>query len=306
MTSALSAPHFHSEDTAFAYVEARLWPNGPVCSHCGETKRVSRMGGKATRKGLHKCYKCRKQFTVRQGTIFESSHLPLNVWLQAIFLVASSKKGISSHQLQRTLGVAIKTAWFLSHRIRLAMETGDLDQFGAEGTAVEADETFLGTLENAPKVRGGVAHKMKILSLVDRATGRARSVKIDAVTLAQIEPILQANVSLEAHLMTDEHMVYRRLKTPFAQRSRVFHGVGEYARGNVHTNTVEGFFSVFKRGMRGVYQHCRERHLHRYLAEFDFRYSNRIALGCNDLERADRMLRGVVGKRLTYRGTCAA
>lgn len=301
MASALSSPHFGNEDAAFAYVEARLWPNGPVCPHCGEAERVSRMGGKATRKGLHKCYACRKQFTVRQGTIFESSHLPLNVWLQAIFLVAASKKGISSNQLHRMLGITLKTAWFLSHRIREAMRSGDIDMFGSGGGVVEADETFIGKLDNSIKVRGGVAHKMKVFSLIDRSTGRARSVKIDAVNLREIEPIIRANVSENAHLMTDEHLVYRRLKLTFAAQSRVFHTVGEYARGSIHTNTIEGFFSVFKRGMKGVYQHCREKHLHRYLAEFDFRYSNRVALGCNDLLRADRLLSGIVGKRLTYR-----
>jgi hypothetical protein len=263
------------------------------------------MGGKATRKGLHKCYSCRKQFTVRQGTIFESSHLPLNVWLQAIFLLAASKKGISSHQLHRMLGITLKTAWFLSHRIREAMRSGDLDKFGADGGAVEVDETFIGTLDGATKALGGSAHKMKVFSLIDRNSGRARSVKIDAVTLAQIEPIIAANVAREAHLMSDEHLVYRRLKLQFAKQSRVFHTVGEYARGTIHTNTIEGFFSIFKRGMRGIYQHCRERHLHRYLAEFDFRYSNRMALGCDDLERADRMLQGFVGKRLTYQQSCA-
>jgi transposase-like protein len=305
MASALSAPHFNNEDAAFAYVEARFWPSGAICPHCGETARVSRMGGKATRKGLHKCYSCRKQFTVRQGTIFESSHLPLNVWLQAIFLLAASKKGISSHQLHRMLGITLKTAWFLSHRIREAMRSGDLDKFGADGGAVEVDETFIGTLENATKALGGSAHKMKVFSLIERNSGRARSVKIDAVTLAQIEPIIAANVAREAHLMSDEHLVYRRLKIQFAKQSRVFHTVGEYARGTIHTNTIEGFFSIFKRGMRGIYQHCRERHLHRYLAEFDFRYSNRMALGCDDLERADRMLQGFVGKRLTYQQSCA-
>jgi hypothetical protein len=264
------------------------------------------MGGNATRKGLHKCYKCRKQFTVRQGTIFESSHLPLNVWLQAILLIASSKKGISSHQLQRTLGVTLKTAWFLSHRIREAMRTGDIDLFGSDGGVVEVDETFIGKREGTPAtVRGGVTHKMKVLSLVDRNSGRARSVKIASVTLSEIEPIIRANVSAEAHLMSDEHPVYKRLKMPIAKQSRVYHGVGEYARGSIHTNTIEGFFSIFKRGMRGIYQHCREKHLHRYLAEFDFRYSNRIALGCDDLTRADRILSGFVGKRLTYQQTGA-
>ena len=304
MANALNAPHLQNEDAAFAYVEARLWPNGPVCSHCGETERVSRMAGKATRKGLHKCYQCRKQFTVRQGTIFESSHLPLNVWLQAIFLIAASKKGISSHQLHRMLGCTLKTAWFLSHRIREAMRTGDLDQFGEGGSAVEVDETFIGKVEGFPRqARGGVAHKMKVLSLIDRGTGRARSVKIENVTLQQIEPIVRANVAADAHLMSDEHPVYKRIK--WSKHDRVYHGVGEYARGSIHTNTVEGFFSIFKRGMRGVYQHCREKHLHRYLAEFDFRYSNRMALGVDDHHRADRILDGVIGKRLTYQTTRA-
>jgi transposase-like protein len=296
MASALSAPHFNNEDAAFAYVEARLWPTGPVCSHCGETERVSRMGGKATRKGLHKCYKCRKQFTVRQGTIFESSHLPLNVWLQAIFLIAASKKGISSHQLHRMLGITLKTAWFLSHRIREAMRNGDLPPLNG---IVEVDETYIG--QKGPKQRGGVTHKMKVLSLVCRDSGEARSVVFDNVTAREIIPIVVQNVAKEAHVMTDEHAIYRnRVPGLFAQHSVVNHQLGEYARGKAHTNTIEGFFSIFKRGMRGVYQHCREKHLHRYLAEFDFRYSNRMALGCGDLERADRMLLGFVGKRLTY------
>src|SRR4030095_16449194 len=182
MASALSAPHFNNEDAAFAYVEARLWPRGPICPHCGEAERVNRMGGSAPRKGLHKCYRCRKQFTVRQGTIFESSHLPLNVWLQAIFLIAASKKGISSHQLHRMLGITLKTAWFLSHRIREAMRSGDLDKFGSDGGTVGVDETFIGRIEGTYVPRGGVSHKMKVLTLVDRNSGRARSVKINNVS----------------------------------------------------------------------------------------------------------------------------
>lgn len=299
MASVLSAKHFQNEDAAFAYVEARLWPNGPVCSHCGETKRVSRMAGKATRKGLHKCYACRKQFTVRQGTIFESSHLPLNVWLQAIFLIAASKKGISSNQLHRMLGITLKTAWFLSHRIREAMRSGDLDQFGTGGGIVEADETFIGIEEGATRARGGYGHKMKVFSLVDRSTGRVRSVKLRYITLAYVGQVIRANVAAEARLITDELPLYRFVNAT-ASHDRVNHKASEYARGEIHTNTIEGYFSIFKRGMKGVYQHCREKHLHRYLAEFDFRYSNRIALGCDDQSRADRLLSGVVGKRLTY------
>jgi transposase-like protein len=300
MTNALSARHFGNEDAAFKYVEARLWPNGPTCPHCGGVERISKMQGKATRKGLHKCYQCRKQFTVRQGTIFESSHLPLNVWLQAIFLIAASKKGMSSHQLHRMLGITLKTAWFLSHRIREAMRSGELDPMGGEGGIVEADETFIGRSETIAMGRGGYSHKMKVLSLVDRSTGQARSVVIRDMKVQTILPIVEANVLAETHIMTDEALHYKALKYSFTQHSAVHHYAGEYVRGRVHTNTIEGFFSIFKRGMKGVYQHCREKHLHRYLAEFDFRYNNRAALGCDDLERADRMLMGVVGKRLKY------
>ena len=283
-----------------------MWPTGPVCPHCGGVDRISKMQGQSTRKGLYKCYQCRKPFTVRMGTLFESSHVPLHIWLQAMYLIAGSKKGISSNQLHRTLGVTLKTAWFLSHRIREAMRSGETDMFGNDGGAVEVDETFIGRTDRSRGARGGVAHKLKVLSLVDRQSGRARSVKIETVTLRDIEPIIRANVSEAAHLMSDEHPVYKRLKITFAKQSRVHHGIGEYGRGSVHTNTIEGFFSIFKRGMRGIYQHCSEKHLHRYLAEFDFRYSNRQALGVNDGDRADILLRGIVGKRLTYERTCAA
>jgi transposase-like protein len=298
MASALSASHFNNEDAAFAYVEARLWPTGAVCPHCNEKKRVGRMGGNATRKGLHKCYACRKQFTVRQGTIFESSHLPLNVWLQAIFLIAASKKGISSNQLHRMLGITLKSAWFLSHRIREAMRN---DGLGPMCGIVEIDETYIGRKAGVPVPKGGIAHKMKVLSLVQRG-GEARSIVFDRMNAENIIPVVLKNVAREAHVMTDEHAVYRNAKLGlvFGGHSVVNHQYGEYVRGKAHTNTIEGFFSIFKRGMRGVYQHCAEKHLHRYLAEFDFRYSNRQAVGCNDLERADIMLLGVVGKRLKY------
>jgi transposase-like protein len=303
MASVLSARHYHDEDAAFAYVEAALWPNGPVCSHCGETVRVSRMGGNATRKGLHKCYKCRKQFTVRQGTLFESSHLPLHVWLQAIFLIAGSKKGISSHQLARTLDVTVKTAWFLSHRIREAMREGDLIPFGHEGGAVEVDETYIGRKAGRDLPKGGWGHKMTVLGLVDRNSGKSRFFHVDGGK--EIQGIVLENLSREARLMTDEHVMYRRIGREFAEHSAVHHYNKEYVRGDVTTNTIEGAFSIFKRGMRGVYQHCREKHLHRYLAEFEFRYSHRIAKGCDDTTRADRILKGVIGKRLTYQPALA-
>lgn len=297
--SNLSAPHFHDEDAAIAYIEARIWPNGPVCPHCGGVERIGKMGGKSTRSGLWKCYQCRKPFTVKIGTIFESSHVALHKWLQAMYLIAGSKKGISSNQLHRILGVTLKTAWFMSHRIREAMRTGDLLPMGGDGGVVEVDETYIGTKDGAVKGRS-YHHKMAVLSLVDRTTGEARSAVITAPTLAQVAPIMRANLAHEAQLMTDESYLYRNLGKFFASHESVRHGFGEYVRGDAHTNTIEGFFSIFKRGMRGVYQHCREKHLHRYLAEFDFRYTNRAGLGYNDADRADAMLKGITGKRLKY------
>jgi transposase-like protein len=303
MVSALSAPHFHDEDAAFAYVEKRVWANGPVCPHCGGVDRISKMQGKSTRKGLYKCYQCRKPFTVRMGTIFESSHVPLHLWLQAMYLVAGSKKGISSNQLHRTLGVTLKTAWFMSHRIREAMRDGGLP-LGGDSAVVEIDETFIGQKKGVP-VRRGLAHKVPVLALVDRQSGRSRAFVVDKVSQEQVLPIVHANVARESYVITDEASVYRSGMTDFLEHSYVNHKLGEYVRGPIHTNTIEGYFSIFKRGMRGVYQWCAEKHLHRYLAEFDFRYSNREALGCNDADRADRLLGGIVGKRLTYQTTCA-
>jgi transposase-like protein len=298
MASGLTAPQFQSEEQAFAYVEARLWPNGPVCPHCGGVERISKMQGESTRTGLYKCYQCRKPFTVRMGTLFESSHVKLHVWLMAMYLIAGSKKGISSNQLARTLGLTVKTAWFLSHRIREAMREVGFDLFGADGGAVEVDETYIGRKAGAGNPRGGWGHKMTVLGLVDRNTGRSRFFHVDGGK--EIQSIVLENLSREARLMTDEHVMYRRIGREFAEHGAVHHYNKEYARGDVTTNTIEGAFSIFKRGMRGVYQFCSEKHLHRYLAEFEFRYSHRIATGCDDQARADKMLRGIVGKRLTY------
>ena len=304
MSSALSAPHFHSEEAAFAYVEARIWPEGPVCPHCGGVERIGLMGGKSTRTGLYKCYQCRKPFTVRIGTIFESSHVALHIWLQAMYLIAGSKKGISSNQLHRVLGVTLKTAWFMSHRIRAAMACDSLDQFGAGGGVVEIDETFIGQDPDAPKSRMVLRNMNKVISLIDRTTGRAASVVFTGnFSAASIAPIVAHYVSREANLMTDEAQFYKPIGKEYASHTFVSHTAGEYVRKGdaaVHSNTVEGYFSIFKRGMKGIYQHCAKRHLHRYLAEFDFRYSNRVALGYNDSDRADALLQGIVGKRLTY------
>ena len=305
--SALSAPHFHDEAAAYAYVEARVWPEGPVCPHCGGFDRIGKMGGKSTRIGTYKCYQCRKPFTVKIGTIFEASHVPMRIWLQAMYLIAGSKKGISSNQLHRTLGVTLKTAWFMSHRIREAMRDGNLAPFGSGGGRVEVDETFIGykpgVVRNPRK--GGSAHKLRVVSLIDRETGAARSMPANSLVRDEVAQIVRANVAKEAKLTTDESRLYSAVGKEFASHDFTTHGRGEYVRGDVTTNTVEGFFSIFKRGMRGIYQHCHENHLHRYLAEFDFRYSNRVALGCNDSDRADTLLKGIVGKRLTYQRASA-
>lgn len=297
--SILSRPEFHNEEKAYEYVEARVWPNGATCPKCGERERVSKMGGKSTRIGTYKCYKCRKPFTVKVGTIFEKSHVPMHIWLQAIYLMCGSKKGISSNQLHRTLGVTLKTAWFMSHRIREAMRSdGDLD-FGGGGGVVEVDETFIGR-DKSKKVKAGYQHKHKVLSLVDRTTGKAKSVVVDDLNMSTLIPILRENISKEAIVYTDEATYYKRLGASFAKHEFVRHAAGEYGRGEIHTNTIEGYFSIFKRGMRGVYQHCAKKHLHRYAAEFEFRYNNRIANGPDDKVRADMALTGIVGKRLTY------
>ena len=299
MSSALSAPHFHSEEAAYGYVEARIWPQGPVCPRCGGMDRIGKLAGKSTRVGTYKCYECRKPFTVKIGTIFESSHVAMHIWLQAMYLIAGSKKGISSNQLHRILGVTLKTAWFMSHRIREAMLSGDLSPFGSDGGAVEVDETFIGR-KKGKLIRHGYEHKIRVLALVERNTGRTRMMVADNLTTAYIAPIVRENVAREAVLMTDEARHYVKVGGEFAAHGVVRHMVGEYGRGPVHTNTIEGSFSIFKRGMKGVYQHCAEKHLHRYLAEFEFRYNNRTAHGVDDLQRVVTALAGIGGKRLTY------
>lgn len=303
--SVLSAPHFHNEEAAYAYVEARVWPEGPVCPHCGGFERIGKMGGKSTRIGAYKCYQCRKPFTVKVGTIFEASHVPLRHWLQAMFLMASSKKGVSANQLHRTLGCTLKTAWFLAHRIREAMREGDLAPFGGNGGDVEVDETYIGR-DPEIEMRRGYNHKLKVLTLVDRESGKARSIHMEKVDAETILEAVNANLAKEARLLTDEAQWYLRVGATQAAHGRVVHSKGEYvsqADPTIHTNTVEGFYSVFKRGMKGVYQQASKKHLHRYLAEFDFRYNYRVALGVNDTARADNILKGVVGRRLTYQTT---
>jgi transposase-like protein len=313
--SVLSQPRFHDEARAFEYLEGLIWADGKVCPHCGivngrmydlagvRSKPSKKNPEGVVRHGLKKCGECRKQFTIKVGTVFEDAKLPLHKMLQAVHLMMSSKKGISSHQLARILEVQYNSAWFLSHRIREAMRSGDLAPFGSGGGVVEVDETFIGKLPGVPKKRA-FHHKMKVLALVDRDSGKARTMVVDNVRAETLMPIVLANVAREARVMTDEHSGYRDMKLHFAGHGTTSHGRGQYvdlADRTIHSNTVEGYFSIFKRGMKGVYQHCGQKHLHRYLAEYEFRYNNRVANGVDDRQRGDNALQGIVGKRLTYR-----
>ena len=312
--SVLYRPYFYDEAAAFEHVEGILWPEGPVCPKCGSVDKHYKLVGVRTkpskknpegieRHGLYKCAACRSQFTVRMGTIFEESHLPLTKWLQAIHLMCSSKKGISAHQLHRVLECTYKTAWFLAHRIREAMRSDDFSPLGGTGKTVEADETYIGRLAGVPKLANSGAHKNIVLTLVERG-GRARSFHIDTTAVSRVIPIVRDNIAKESAFMTDEARHYVRVGKEFASHGAVEHSKNEYGRaGGINTNTVEGYYSIFKRGMKGVYQHCAEHHLHRYLAEFDFRYSNRSAMGIEDAERAERALQGAKGRRLMYRVT---
>jgi transposase-like protein len=299
--SMFNAPHFQSSEAAREYLEALRWGSERVCPHCGTVNESF-----ATKKvGVYRCRakECRKDFSVTTKSVMESSHIKLNVWLQAFFLMTSSKKGMSSHQLHRALGITYKSAWFLTHRIREAMRSGGLlPPMGGAGKTVEADETFIGKNAFSPKGRKkpGVAFRNIVLTLVERG-GSARSFPIDTHTLTEITEIVRANVHRETAINTDEGKWYNELGEHFASHDTVNHSQDEYVRGDITTNTVEGYYSIFKRGMKGVYQHCSEKHLHRYLSEFDFRYSNRVALGVNDGERADLAIKGAAGKRLTYR-----
>jgi transposase-like protein len=305
--SALSAQFFHDEKAAYVWLEGVIWPNGPVCPHCGCSGRITVVGGKTARMGLKRCLDCKKQFTVTVGTVFERTRVALNLWLQAAHLLCSSKKGMSSHQIHRILGVTYKTAWFMTHRLREAMRDGHFPaKLGGNGAVVEADETYVGGKEknkhqhkklNAGR---GAVGKEPVLSLVARG-GKVRSHHVANVSAKTLRPILKEQIAQTSRLMTDESAVYPAVGREFAEHASVNHGAGEYVRGDAHTNTVEGYFSIFKRGIMGTYHHVSQQHLKRYLAEFDFRYNEREALGTTDAERTTKALAGIVGKRLTYR-----
>jgi len=314
--SILSEPYFHGEEAAYKQLEKLVWPSGPVCPHCcnADPQRVYRITGKTARMGLRTCAECREQFRVTVGTIFEHSKVPLHKWFQAAHLMASSKKGFSAHQLHRVLKVTYKTAWFMAHRLREAMREGELAPLGGNGRIVEADETYYGKQKVMPvskhrrgrpfTKRGHFRNNRSIVALVERG-GRVRSFHVEQANKETINTIVAENVERETRLFTDESRLYNDARDLVTDHRRVKHARGEYVRyeadAPVHTNSAENVFSVFKRGMRGIYQHCSERHLHRYLAEYDFRYNRRAALGIEDAERTNAVMAAIVGRRLTYR-----
>jgi transposase-like protein len=312
MTVDLTDPIFHDQDAARKHLESIRWPNGPFCPHCGSVDGITRMAGKSHRPGLFQCNACRGAFTVTNGSVMESSHVPLHKWVLGFHLMAASKKGVSAHQLHRMLHVTYKTAWFMAHRIREAMADPAPTPIGGEGKVVEADEAYHGRKETPtpskrrrgrPYIkRGKHAEKRVIVALVERG-GEARAFHLPVVSAKNIREKLVKHADRKSRLHTDESNLYPAVGQEFAKHETVNHGAREYARGDVTTNTVEGFFGVFKRGMTGVYQHCGEQHLQRYLNEFTFRYNNRQALGVADTERCVSAIVGAEGKRLTYRGS---
>jgi transposase-like protein len=310
MTAELQDPRFTDETAAREALEAVVWPTGIVCHHCGnaDASKIAKLETKSVRPGLYFCNECKSQFTATVGTVFERSKIPLTKWWLAMHLIGSSKKGMSSHQLHRMLGISYKSTWFMMHRIREAMRIGDLaPPMGGPGSVVEIDETFIGRKEGA-KVRRGAGHKNVVLSLIERG-GEARSFHVESTKKEDIIPIVKANIAKETHVMTDESNTYSDLGKHFKSHDVVDHSRKEYAYTDrtrnlsIGINGAEGYYSVFKRGMKGVYQHCAEKHLHRYVAEFDFRHSNRSALGIEDAERVSKIAAGITGKRLTYQRT---
>lgn len=312
MSNAFAAPHFQSHEAARDWFELTRWPDGPVCPHCGTIGHAY----VTKRPGLYRCAEpeCRQDFTITSRTVMERSKVPLHKWAMAFYLMASSKKGISAHQLHRALGLSYQTAWFMCHRIRLAMSgDGWASPLGGGGSIVEADETYHGKIEGPVRHsrkrygwkptkggRVGPAGKRAIFALVERK-GDVRMFHLAVADKKTITKIVRENVAKETRLHTDESRLYTGSDKHFEAHEAVKHSRKEYVRGDVHTNTAEGVFSIFKRGMRGIYQHCAEKHLHRYLAEYEFRYNHRVALGHSDIDRTLAAVRNASGKRLTYR-----
>ena len=318
MSNAFVAPRFQTPENAREWLESLRWPEGPICSHCGTIGHAY----KTKKPGWYRCAEkeCRKDFTVTTGTVMERSHIPLNKWLMAFYLLNASKKGMSSHQLHRALNLDYKSAWFMTHRIREAMRSGGLGPLGGGGGIVEADETYYGSADtpHISKQRGDRPYKKKfrsnrpIVALIERG-GNVRTFHVPVADKDTVTAIVRENIARESRLHTDESKLYTGSDQHFEAHKSVKHSADEYVRREVtvhddgsvtvekvHTNSAEGYFSIFKRGMRGVYQHCKEKHLHRYLAEFDHRYNYRVALGYSDIDRTLAAIRGVAGKRLTY------
>ena len=300
MTADLFAPQFQDADKAREYLEALRWPNGPVCPHCGVESDHYALKGASHRPGLLKCKDCRKQFSVTVGTVFEKSKIPLNKWLMAVHLMCASKKAVSSHQIHRMLGVTYKSAWFMTHRIREAMKPEGTGLMGTNGGTVEADETYWGNKGKQRKGARGYAHKMKVVSLVERG-GEKRSIVVNTVTSKSMTELLDKHVCKSANLMTDDHAAYVPVGKTFASHGITKHTKGQYAVGNVHSNTVESSFSLLKRGLVGTFHHVGEQHLQRYVTEFDFRWNTRTKMGFTDADRAKVALKSISGKRLMYR-----
>jgi len=312
MSNAFTAPHFHTPELAREWLEGQRWPEGPICSHCGTINHAY----KTKKPGWYRCAEkeCRKDFTVTTGTLMERSHIALNKWLMAFYMMSASKKGCSAHQLHRALGLDYKSAWFMCHRIREAMRDGGMGPLGGEGKIVEADETYYGKTEQhrrsprrerdgRPFTKGGnsgPAGKRAIVALVERG-GNVRTFHVPTADKVTVTRIVTENIARESRLHTDESKLYFGAEKHFASHESVKHSAKEYVRDDVHTNSAEGYFSIFKRGMRGIYQHCGEKHLHRYLAEYDFRYNHRVALGFSDIDRTKAAVKGIGGKRLMYR-----
>jgi transposase-like protein len=304
MSNALNNKIFQDAEKAREWLETLLWPEGPVCGHCGVVNRAKAL---ASRPGLYQCNACRKQFTVTVGTVFERSHIALNKWLMAAFLMCASNKGMSAHQMHRMLGITYKSAWFMCHRLREAMRPMmGTEPMGGEGKFVEADETYVGGKEKNKHVGkrkkgniGGVGKEIAF-ALVERG-GKVRSFHVPEVSAKTLRPILVSQISRKSSLMTDDAGQYRNMGEEFFRHETVNHGANEYVRGDAHTNTIEGYFSILKRGIVGTYHHVSPQHLKRYLGEFDYRYNERSSLGVDDNERTSKVLQGIVGKRLTYR-----
>lgn len=304
MSADLTNPVFTDETKAREFLEATRWPDGPVCPHCGGMEKITPLAGKSHRPGLYKCNQCAGHFSVTVGTLFERSHIALNKWLLAMHLLSSSKKGMSAHQLHRMLGITYKSAWFMAHRIREAMRDGSIEPMGGDNQVVEIDETYVGG--KARNRKGKIPSKEAMISLVER-DGKVRSFHVATVTAGTLKPIIRANVNRATYIMTDESTVYPSAVKGMGGHGTVNHSVEEYVRASFwHTNTVENFFSIFKRGIYGTYHHVSPAHLHRYAAEFDFRHNHRSGLGYSDTDRALAIAKNIGGKRLTYRRTVGA